>query len=50
MKNNLQKTIEWCVELGVEIAKDLEDKKLSFGNKHKIILLACQYLSQYTTM
>lgn len=31
MKNNLQKTIEWSVELGVEIAKDLEDKKFTLA-------------------
>jgi hypothetical protein len=29
MKGHLQKTLEWGAELGVEIAKDLEDKKLS---------------------
>jgi len=28
-KGHLQKTLEWGAELGVEIAKDLEDKKLS---------------------
>lgn len=28
-KSHLQKTLEWGAELGVEIAKDLEDKKLS---------------------
>jgi len=29
--NYLQFTIEWAVELGVEIAKDLEDKKLTLA-------------------
>lgn len=30
-KTNFQKTLEWGVELGVEIAKDLEDNKLTLG-------------------
>jgi len=29
--NSLQNTLNWAVELGVEIAKDLEDKKFTFG-------------------
>ena len=31
MKDNLKKTIEWSVELGVEIAKSLEDKKFTLA-------------------
>lgn len=33
MKKNgyLQRALEWGVELGVEIARDLEDKKLNFA-------------------
>ena len=30
-ETNFQKTLEWGVELGVEIAKDLEDSKLTLG-------------------
>ena len=29
--NSLQNTLNWAVELGVEIAKDLEDKKFTFA-------------------
>lgn len=29
--NSLQNTLNWAVELGVEIARDLEDKKFTFG-------------------